>query len=278
MTDSPGGGFVMQTNIGSEEQWREIDERHPGVIEALNELICLSGRVAGTSVRLESLAHEIVFALSRVCIEECWEILLLASNHYGTGALKILRGLYERAVTVTYISKNPEKAQRFRNFAAIQEHRTLAHARKLFPDQVLDEALKPMSVVQLEENYKRLKPEFQKTKCKACKSTETANTWDIDLPSMAERAGEGLPGLLLTAYAVPTLEFHATLASALSRTSENGGHVVFDYRSSVTDIDLCIAQAFALMHIVLKTTVFMFSLPLEEELVRFGQVNRKAWA
>lgn len=89
-------------------------------MELLNGFIDLADKYRQPVV-LPSLAHKIVFALANVCMEESWEILLLASNEYLNGATKMLRGLYERALTLTYISHNPEKAQRFIDYGTIQD-------------------------------------------------------------------------------------------------------------------------------------------------------------
>jgi hypothetical protein len=268
----------MTTNIGTEQQWDAIFERHAGLREALNALIDLTEKDSAP-VKIESVAHEVIFALSRVCVEECWEILLLAANQYGNGALKLLRGLYERALTLTYISKFPEKAERFYKYGAIQEHRTISHARRLYPsDEKLNEALAPLNVENIEANYQSAKADFQRTKCKTCKTTELAHSWDIDVASMAAKVGELFPDLLLTAYVVPTLELHTTLASAFSRATSTPDKVTFDYKPSPSSIDFCIIQALALIYIVRKVVIRTFSLPLEAEMDRFESAFLKAWA
>jgi len=267
----------MTTNIGTEQQWREIFDRHPGLEDALNALIDLTEKDTAP-VKLGSKADEVIFALSRVCIEECWEILLLAANQYANGASKLLRGLYERALTLTYISKFPDKAERFYKYGAIQEHRMLSHARKMYSDEQLNEVLAPLTVGDIENNFDTVKSDFQKTRCKTCKTTELAHSWDIDVVTMAGKVGESFPDLLLSAYIVPTLELHTTLASAFSRTTSTQTTVTFDYRPSQSSIDFCILQALALIYIVRSVVVKTFSQPLEAEIERFGKAFRRAWA
>ena len=267
----------MTCNIGTEQQWDEIFERHTGLRDALNALIDLTEKDSAP-VKLEGVAHEVIFALSRVCAEECWEILLLAANQYGNGALKLLRGLYERALTLTYISKFPEKAERFYKYGAIQDHRSISHAKRMFSDEKLNETLAPLTVEQIEANYQSAKSDFQKTKCKTCETTELAHSWDIDVASMADKVGELFPNLLLSAYIVPTLELHATLASAFSRATSTPNRLTFDYKPSPSSIDFCIIQALALIYIVRKVVVRTFALPLEAEMDRFEKAFLKAWA
>jgi uncharacterized protein DUF5677 len=48
------------------------------------------------------------FVLARLAIDEFSEMLVLASNGYGLGALKMLRSMYEKVVTSAYVAENPE--------------------------------------------------------------------------------------------------------------------------------------------------------------------------
>jgi hypothetical protein len=72
-------------------------------------------------LRPKNRTEDICFGLGHTCREDFLEILFLAANGYSNGALKLLRGLYERALTMSYIIKSPAKADRFMSFVAIQE-------------------------------------------------------------------------------------------------------------------------------------------------------------
>lgn len=65
--------------------------------------------------------EDVSFSLSQTCREDFLEVTFLAVNGYANGAMKALRGLYERTVTLAYIGKKPEKAERFVRYAAIQD-------------------------------------------------------------------------------------------------------------------------------------------------------------
>ncbi len=261
----------MRANIGTQQQWERIDVRVPGAIDAVNRYSDLTGQIASTSVLLKSLADKIIFGLSRVCIEESQEILLLAANEYSSGASKLLRGLYERTVTMLYLQKHPEKAERFQHYATIQEHRALAAARKLFSDEQIDGAWRDVCTTAVDSSYAKFKAEFQKTKCKNCKTTELAHSWDVDLGTMADRVGQGLPDLYLGSYTVPTLHAHATFASVYVNIRESEDRVVYNYKHSDAEIDLCIIQVFTLMHRLCAAVTTVYGLPFGNEVEKFGQ-------
>ncbi len=264
-------GEGKQANIGTQQQWEQIDSRIPGAIEIVNRYSDLTENIASASVPLKSLADKIIFGLSRVCIEESQEILLLATNGYPSGASKLLRGFYERTVTVLYLKKHPEKAERFQHYAAIQEHRVLAAARKLFSDEQLNAAWKTVRVADIEASYVKFKAEFQRTKCKACKTMELAHSWDVDLGTMADRVDEGMPDLYLSSYTVPTLRAHATFASAYANMTESEDRVVYSFEHPDAAVDLCIIQVFTLIHRVFDSAVTVFGLPFGDAVKKFGQ-------
>jgi hypothetical protein len=271
MRQDHSGDEEMQASIGTQQQWGQIDTRLPGAIEVVNRYSDLTGKILRESVPLNGLPDKIIFGLSRVCIEESQEILLLAANEYPSGASKLLRGLYERTVTVLYLKKHPEKAERFQHYAAIQEHRVLAAARKLFSDEQLNAAWKTVRAADIEASYVKFKAEFQRAKCKTCKTTELAHSWDVDLGTMADRVGEGMPDLYLSSYTVPTLHAHATFASAYVNIAESEDRVVYSFKHAHAEVDLCIIQVFTLIHRIFDAAVNVFGLPFGDDVETFGR-------
>ncbi|HYR38112.1 MAG TPA: DUF5677 domain-containing protein [Methylomirabilota bacterium] len=65
--------------------------------------------------------------LGRHVPEDFSEILLLSGNGYGIGAFKLLRGLYERVVTMTYLLQHPEKAEDFADWHLIEKQKLVNH-------------------------------------------------------------------------------------------------------------------------------------------------------
>jgi hypothetical protein len=234
---------------------------------AMNELIEISGKYAAP-VPLPSDAHKIVFALAQVSIEESCEIFLLIANNYKNGATKMLRGLYERALTIAYISQNPAKAQRFSDYGFIQEHRIIGPALKLTSEDLMNEHIKPASVADIRLGYEAHKDLFRITDCKKCGTTRIAHSWDIDITSMAEKVGNGFPQLLLIAYTIPTLQAHATMASALSRVKSSEDRHTFDYDANRGHEVFSFVSVFSLMVAIHRVSEKFLGRPIGEDIDR----------
>lgn len=210
----------MQINyeFGQTTESAAFFDRHPKFWPAFERLIATVNQCFGREYTPKSRAEDLCFDLAQRCRDDFGEVLFLAVHGHATGATKLLRGLYERAVALAYITKNPDKAERFVRYAAIQEHRLLVAALKIVSEQDIDAALGPTTTVaQIRKFYEAVKPEFQERLCKTCGTMRTAGTWDLDVASMVIKVGDPFDKYYLGAYALPNLQIHATLASAYAK-------------------------------------------------------------
>jgi hypothetical protein len=185
------------------------------------------------------------------------EVLFLAVNGYGIGASKLLRGLYERAVALAYIVKRPEKAERFVRFAAIQEHKAVNAARKITSQEEFDAVISAATVTRIRKSYDEIKPEFQVTQCK-CGRKGLAISWDMDVASMAHDVGDPYPKLYLSAYVLPNLHIHATLAS-IHPKRPNEEEIA---ETNIRDGGFALLNATNLLLLALRSQDALFSLNL----------------
>jgi hypothetical protein len=107
------GGIQMKDIFGFPDEWAKFQERFPTFLEAFDALAETMNKVQVRTFTSQSPADETVFFLTSLVFEDFTEVWLMAGNGLGTGALKALRGMYERAVTAAYISQYPDEAKSF---------------------------------------------------------------------------------------------------------------------------------------------------------------------
>lgn len=149
------------------------------------------------------------------------EILLLGANGYGVGALKILRGMYEKAVTAYYLHDHPEETENFVDFFWMTQHKLAQAIQETFGK----EALASVPLEEVEMNYKEVRDRFMVTDCEKCGTQRLNYTWSkLDFVSMARAAGS-IGKLIVPGYYIPMRETHSTPQAILSRLaeSETGG-------------------------------------------------------
>ncbi len=135
---------------------------------------------------------------------DCNDILNLSSHNGHWGALKLLRSLYERTVTAKYIKQNPEKADDFFDFDALDY--------KAAMDAIAVETglhMRTDSRQNLEAAAKRAQSKYKLVPCPACKEPKRKFSWtEKSLRELAESTK--LEYLYFTAWIYPTKLAHPT--------------------------------------------------------------------
>jgi hypothetical protein len=86
------------------------------------------------------------------------ELLVLASNGCGQGAMKIGRGMFESALYAEYLRQHPEETQDYIGFGAVAAWNRYQWAKENLPESTTRVA--PETVRRLEENYNQVKDQF----------------------------------------------------------------------------------------------------------------------
>jgi hypothetical protein len=252
--------FEFGETTQSEAFW----DRNPKFLRAFERLVTLTNkcfvRISQTPI---TPADELCFNLGETCRQDFLEILFLAVNGYGVAAAKLLRGLYERAVTMAYIMKHPEKAERFRKFAEIQHWRAVKGALSFMSEEDLDKGIAPFTVGGIRESYEKVKPEFP----------GRALSWDIDFASMVRGVGGPFPPYYTPAYTNPTLHIHATLASLSESSAGDGQREERNWR----DCDATLMIATHLFLGVIRFHDEFFSLSLSAEIEACESDTNDVW-
>jgi len=193
---------------------------------------------------------------------------------HGGGALKLLRTLYEQALTAAYLGKHPSEAEDFQDFAHIQEKKLLTHADRF---DVFARMIPPERRARANELYEAHRAQFRQTPCPTCKRAPQIS-WTIkNTEQLAREAGEGWDVLYPPAFFIPTTHIHATPAGLFSQVVQRGVNSVFT-GGSPENVDLALRQAHVLMLLVLRTHIEHFKLKhLHPELSELAAAFGKIW-
>jgi hypothetical protein len=214
--------------VGNPERWRQFAKSHHQFLLRLPRLVELSNRTFNREWATAEPVDRLVFTLGVMCWEDFEEILTLGANGYGFGCLKILRGMYERSVTASYLHRNPGEAERFIDYHYIADYKVSRELFDAFGDaemasDVLEEKKKLMEAV---------KDKFVRTcSTKSCDKQVPAISWSkMDLVSMA-KSDKALGKLVGVAYYIPMTETHPSVRAMMSRMAEGESGVTFAQRT-----------------------------------------------
>jgi hypothetical protein len=142
--------------FGFEEFWSKIYGKYKHYFDAINDLICLGNEIVEAAEKnaSEPVAN-VICALTRATMSGACEAVLLCGNGCGTGAMKIVRGMYESRWMAEYLRRNPEEAKDYLEFSKVLLWRRLKWAEEYKANSVPPEALE-----KAEADYKQVRGQF----------------------------------------------------------------------------------------------------------------------
>jgi hypothetical protein len=195
--------------IGFPEEWRSFRERNAKFTERFPRLLESTRRVFDRSVESNEPIGRFVILYGRMCMEEFYEILLMCGNGYGIGAQKILRGLWEKAVTLEHLVNHPDLLDDFFDYHHVSDYKLFNSVRDIIGSDALPQAM----IDQNAADYESVKERFTIADCKKCGTTKVNHTWNkLDIVSMSKHT-RMLGKLVNEAYYLPMRHTHSSASS-----------------------------------------------------------------
>jgi len=263
--------------FGFSDEWEDFGKRHPALLERFPTFISAITAAFIRDTTLSELIDKFVLLYGRLCCEDFSEVLLCCGNGYGFAGQKLVRSLYERAVTLRYLHEHPDELQAFIDFNDVATRKLLLSAEETFGRQLLQ----PDAREKVEEDYKTVQAQFMVTDCKVCGTKRLNHTWSkLDFAAMAKRVGS-LGDLIVPAYYMPLRQAHATFGSLLSRLAEGERQeILFNHAAQRKQADYALMTAHNIMLDVLKVQDERFKVPelgekIEECFRDFSEIYAK---
>jgi hypothetical protein len=262
------GRYMRSANselvFGFPAEWRDFRKRHALFLEKFPHL---EDALKAAFIRSSEIAEPIdkfVFLYGRLCAEDFSEVLLCCGNGYGAAAMKLVRTLYERAVTLRYLHDNPDKLDDFLDFSHIAKYKQWVAIKETFGKDALSEEM----AEDVEQRYLAMKDKFMVTDCEKCDTKKLNHTWSkLDFVAMAKRAG-GLAAIIVPGYYMPLRHAHSTLAALFSRLEPTTtGGISFSPDAQRDIADDALITAYNTIIAVLRVQEERFNIPgLQEKI------------
>lgn len=199
--------------FGFEEEWRAFGAKHSEFVQRFANIAKAIDAAFQRTLHSTELLDRTLYFLGRLVAEEFMEVFLLCANGYGIGALKLVRGMYERAVTARYLREHPDEVDNYLAFHKVAEHKFLRAVQSSIGHAVFSQA----QTEKIERDFEEVKDRFMVPDCRTCNTTRLNHTWSRrDVVSMAQMSGD-LWQLIVPAYYQPTREAHSTIGAIFSR-------------------------------------------------------------
>lgn len=263
----------MVVCFGSQKAQDGFNKTYPQFISRLPNLFSVIVGAIDLAHRKEmSQAEMTVLALARMALEDFRQILLLCSNDETTGGMKLLRGMFERVVTATYIHRHPEEADAFINYFPLTRYKESNAAKSL--------NLSEEVIQKLKDERDEVRERYLVDDCKKCGTKRVNHSWTkVDVPTMAKIVE--LDASMLTGYYFPMQETHATMASIERRMKLDEATGRFTYEESAKpdeeSITLSTTHYLALGTIMLLRDCFKLGDAIEPQIVMCVEDYKQIW-
>jgi len=165
----------------------------------------------------DNIVGRSIFYLSYIVWEDLNEIIVLCANDLLTGAMRILRGMFERTVTLSCLALKPDKADLYWNYFKVDQHKLADIIERAFPGTFSKERIE-----KIHTEFAEVKALYQIPHCSECSRTRTNHSWSkANIVDMAKEVG--IPAhIILGGYYMPMQETHPKVGSIIDRIKKLG--------------------------------------------------------
>jgi hypothetical protein len=155
-----------------------------------------------------------VYFFGRIVLEDFMEITLVCYHGYGVAASKLVRSMYEYAITLRYLREHPDEAETFLAYHLVQQEKLIARLIETFGEDILEAEF----VADARRRAADVKEDFMVPVCEHPGAKLRLNhTWNkLDFVAMAKKAGD-LGKLIVPGYYMPLRHAHPTFGGLTER-------------------------------------------------------------
>jgi hypothetical protein len=141
--------------FGNPTTWDSSFKGHEKVFRAIEDLRTTVRDLAEATKDSKEELVQVLNALTQICSESMYDVLLLAGNLRGLGAMKIARGMFEISVISAYLVKNPSEVDAYLSFGLVEAWNHVQRVEKHEPGRVPPDVMKEAQAA-----YNRVKSKF----------------------------------------------------------------------------------------------------------------------
>jgi hypothetical protein len=213
MPDTMGQRFTC----GFPEEWEDFAKRHRLFLERFPNLVVALNTAFIRRATLSEHIDKFILFYGRLCCEYFFEVGLCCGNGYGAAAMKLVRSLYERAVTLRYLHEHPEELTDFWDYHHVSSYKLMVPVDETLGTKTVPEEMR----AKLKADFERVKERFMVTACGECGTKRLNHTWSkLDFVSMSKKTGV-IGKLIIPGYYWPLRHAHATVGALLSRIEDS---------------------------------------------------------
>jgi len=153
---------VLRIEFGHPEFWKTVYDAYPRFFEVHPKLKVSFNSIAAKPRTFKDRDQKIILNLCLLAGVAMEELVTLAGNGLGIGAMKIARNLLELSINAEYLRINPAAVDDFVDWFWVEQHKWLTYARQNDPD--LLKQFTPEAIDRTQQEFARVRSRFESPK------------------------------------------------------------------------------------------------------------------
>jgi hypothetical protein len=168
--------------FGHPEFSSKVHQAYPKFFEVVPRLTDSLNDLTGRAYPQPERWQRVILNLGLLTGISAWELVTLAGNGFGQGAMKIARTVLETAINAEYLRRFPTECDAYLNWHWIEQHKLLVYVQQYAPE--LLPQLSERESERVEREYQVVRPQFEQL------NGEIRSSWcRLDLGARAARTG-----------------------------------------------------------------------------------------
>ena len=213
---------------GQPEEWRLFAERNPAFVQEIPNLYAMARAVFERDLP-STKDGLVIYGLGLLSREDFDEAIVLSANGLGFGAVKILRGMFERVATLGYLRKYPDEAFYFRIYEQIRAYKVMNEVQASSPAKASKELEQEIKAAR-DHVLPRL---IRQCRQKGCTTAVPMISWTNLSPlDLAKEADPELRRIAFALYHKGLDETHPSFGAITARMAHVDGRFTFAQRDT----------------------------------------------
>lgn len=228
------------TFYGFPDECHKFEARHPAWNEIMGNLVKAMDLAFTRVDTMEGAADKLVYFFGRIVLEDFMEITLVCYHGYGVAASKLVRSMYEYAITLRYLHKHPTEADAFLAYHLVQQEKLINRLIETFGENILPSE----TIAEARSKASEAKGDFMVPVCDHPGAKMRLNhTWNkLDFVAMAKKTG-ALGKLIIPGYYMPLRHAHPTFGGLEERLEVVDGHMHLKAEAQTEIVDRSLMTA-----------------------------------
>lgn len=209
------GESTDQNGVHTPQTWAELIEWRKDYPDIVHRWLQVMGRlILHSKARDKDALGDLIIGCMFASHRDINDLMTLSHQDSHHGAQYCLRALFERTVTLKYLSQNPEHLQEYKAYDAVDWEQILIGIRDETGMTVGESAWENIST-----QAKAARVKNKQEMCQTCHNRRPTSWTRLDSRQMAKQVG--LDHLYLTGFTIPSKLMHPTLWGTRDRINSS---------------------------------------------------------